>query len=275
AQYLSEHRDFSGTVVVIFQPAEEGEAGAKLMCEQGLFAKFNIDTVYGMHNWPGLAAGQFAVHSGPVMASMDVFDITITGRGCHAGMPHLGVDPIVVAAAVINSLQSIISRHLDPLDAAVVSVTQMHGGDAYNIVPDSVKLSGTCRAFTETVRKDIERQLKLRARSTCEAFGASCEIDYRNVAPCTVNDKQQAAICAKVIKTLVGESELKLDLGPSMGAEDFAFMLAERPGAYVWIGNDVAQGSAGLHNPHYDFNDDILALGASYWAALSYAQLSA
>ncbi|NQZ32007.1 MAG: amidohydrolase [Oceanospirillaceae bacterium] len=273
AKHLSENRNFSGTVVFIFQPAEEGEAGAKLMCDEGLFDKYSIDAVYGMHNWPGLAAGKFAVHSGPVMASMDVFDITITGRGCHAGMPHLGIDPIVVSAAVINTLQSIVSRYIDPLQSAVVSITQVHAGDAYNVIPDSVKLSGTCRAFTAPVKAQIEAQLKARVASTCAAYGASCEIHYRNVALCTVNHKAHAQICAKVVADLVGEDQLVQDMAPSMGAEDFAFMLEARPGAYIWIGNDPLEGGAGLHNPHYDFNDEVLALGANYWVALTLDQL--
>jgi len=269
AKYLSENKDFAGTVVFIFQPAEEGEAGAKRMCEEGLFDHYGIDAVYGMHNWPGLAAGKFAVHHGPVMASMDVFDITIHGRGCHAGMPHLGIDPVAVSASVINALQGIVSRHLDPLASGVVSVTKIHGGDAYNVVPDSVTISGTCRSFNTQVREQIKTQLAQRAQSTCQAYGASCEIDYRNVAPSTVNDKSHAKICAQVIKDLVGADNLELEMPASMGAEDFAFMLAERPGAYIWIGNDANAGDAGLHNPHYDFNDDVLALGASYWVALT------
>lgn len=273
AKYLSENRSFSGTVVFIFQPAEEGEAGAKLMCDEGLFDKFNIDAVYGMHNWPGLAAGKFAVHSGPVMASMDVFDINIHGRGCHAGMPHLGIDPIVVGAAVVNTLQSITSRHIDPLDSAVVSITQMHAGDAYNVIPDSIQIAGTCRAFTAPVREQIEAELKARVSSTCAAYGATSEVDYRNVALCTVNHKDHAKICAQVVAKLVGDEHLVLDMPPSMGAEDFAFMLAARPGAYIWIGNDPLEGGAGLHNPHYDFNDEVLALGASYWVALAINQL--
>jgi len=269
AKYLSENRDFAGTVVFIFQPAEEGEAGAKRMCDEGLFDIYGVKSVYGMHNWPGLAAGKFAVHNGPVMASMDIFDITIHGRGCHAGMPHLGVDPVAISASVINVLQGIVSRHIDPLESAVVSVTKIHGGDAYNVVPDSVTISGTCRSFNAKVAEQIQTQLRQRVQSTCEAYGASCEINYRNVALSTVNDRAHAKICAQVVADLVGKKNLEQEMAPSMGAEDFAFMLAERPGAYIWIGNDVQSGDAGLHNPHYDFNDNVLALGASYWVALT------
>ena len=273
AKYLSQNRDFAGTVVFIFQPAEEGEAGAKMMCDQGLFEQFNVDAVYGMHNWPGIEQGKFAVHTGPVMASMDLFDITISGQGCHAGMPHLGTDPIMVAGQLIGALQSIVSRDLDPLHSGVVSITQIHAGEAYNVIPDSVTLSGTCRAFSVEQQQQIESLMRQRVASICEAFGARGELDYRRVAPCTENHPQQTQICAQVTTDLVGAENVILDQAPSMGSEDFAFMLLEKPGAYIWIGNGVMQGGKGLHNPHYDFNDEVLALGASYWVALTQRQL--
>ena len=273
AKYLSEHRDFSGTVVFIFQPAEEGEAGARVMCEEGLFERFPVDAVYGMHNWPGLEAGQFAVHHGPVMAAMDVFDIRITGKGCHAGMPHMGVDPVVVAGQLISSLQSIVGRTLSPLESGVVSVTQMHGGDAYNVVPDSVTLSGTCRTFIAEVQSQIETRIRHHVENICRAYGAEGELDYRSIYPSTINVPEHASICAEVSASLVGEESVQLNLPPSMGAEDFAFMLKERPGAYIWIGNGTSEGGRGLHNPYYDFNDDILPLGASYWVTLVQSQL--
>ena len=273
AKYLSQNRDFAGTVVFIFQPAEEGEAGAKMMCDQGLFERFNVDAVYGMHNWPGIEQGKFAVHTGPVMASMDLFDITISGQGCHAGMPHLGIDPIMVAGQLIGALQSIVSRDLDPLHSGVVSITQIHAGEAYNVIPDSVTLSGTCRAFSVEQQQQIESLMRQRVASICEAFGARGELDYRRVAPCTENHPQQTQICAQVTTDLVGAENVILDQAPSMGSEDFAFMLLEKPGAYIWIGNGVMQGGKGLHNPHYDFNDEVLALGASYWVALTQRQL--
>ncbi|PKH03795.1 amidohydrolase [Psychromonas sp. MB-3u-54] len=274
AKYLSENRDFAGTVVFIFQPAEEGEAGAKAMCDDGLFDKFNVDAVYGMHNWPGIEQGKFAVHSGAVMASLDVFDITIKGQGCHAGMPHLGTDPILVASQLIGALQSVVSRNLDPLSSGVISITKMLGGEAYNVIPDSVTLSGTCRAFSTEQQDQIESLMRQRVKSICEAFSAEGALDYRRIAPSTVNHLQQAKICRAVTTALVGESNVLLDPAPSMGAEDFAFMLLKKPGAYIWIGNGVIKDGEGLHNPHYDFNDDILSLGANYWIALTQQHLA-
>ncbi len=273
AKYLSENRDFAGTVVFIFQPAEEGGAGAKVMCEQGLFEQFPVDAVYGMHNWPGLDAGCFAVNSGPVMAATDIFDITITGKGCHAGMPNMGVDPVVVAAQLISALQSIISRTLDPLESGVVSVTQMRGGNAYNVVPDSVTLSGTCRTFSDDVQKLIEEKIRRQVQSLCHAFDAEGVLDYRRVYPSTVNDKTHAGICADVADSLVGSDYVKRDLPPSMGAEDFSFMLQQRPGAYLWLGNGSRDDGKGLHNPYYDFNDEVLSLGANFWIKLVQSQL--
>ncbi|MDI3324390.1 M20 aminoacylase family protein [Pontibacterium granulatum] len=268
AKYLAGHRDFAGTVVFIFQPAEEGKAGARLMCEQGLFEQFPVDAVYGMHNWPGLGAGEFAVHQGPVMAAMDLFDIQVTGNGCHAGMPHMGVDPVVVAGQLIGALQGIVSRNLSPLDSGVVSVTQMHGGDAYNVVPDSVTLSGTCRTFCEDVRTQIRQQMATMVEHFCSGYGATGTLDYRAGYPATVNDPEHATLCADIAASLVGNDKVHQNEAPSMGAEDFSFMLKERPGAYIWIGNGSAEDGRGLHNPYYDFNDEILPLGASYWVAL-------
>jgi len=268
AKYLSEHRDFEGTVVFIFQPAEEGEAGALAMCEQGLFEQFNVEAVYGMHNWPGLDEGCFAVHDGPVMASMDTFDIKITGQGCHGGMPHMGTDPVVIAGQLITSLQTIVSRVLNPVDSGVVSITRVHGGDAYNVVPDSVTLAGTCRAFSEEVQNTIEAKMRSHVEQLCAAYGAIGELTYRRVYPATINTKAHADICANVAAELVGHDHVKRNLPPSLGAEDFAFMLSRKPGAYVWIGNGEGIGGCGLHNPHYDFNDNILALGANYWISL-------
>ncbi|MGB0941422.1 MAG: M20 aminoacylase family protein [Marinomonas sp.] len=268
AKYLAEHRDFAGSLVFIFQPAEEGEAGAKRMCEEGLFERFNIDAVYGMHNWPGLEEGHFAVHDGPVMASMDVFDIKITGKGCHAGMPHMGVDPVVIAGQLITSLQSIVSRVLNPLESGVISITKMQGGDAYNVVPDSATLSGTCRAFSKQTQDLLEANMRQQVENLCQAYGAVGELDYRRVYPSTINDKEHSETCALVANSLVGSEKVERNLDPSMGAEDFAFMLEQKPGAYIWIGNGSAEGGRGLHNPYYDFNDKVLALGANFWVKL-------
>jgi len=274
AKYLSENRDFAGRVVFIFQPAEEGGAGAQVMCEQGLFEQFPVDAVYGMHNWPGLDAGCFAVHSGPVMAAMDTFDITITGKGCHAGMPNMGVDPVVVAGQLIGSLQSIVSRTLDPLESGVLSVTQMHGGNAYNVVPDSVILSGTCRTFSGDVQNLIEQKIRGHVHNICNAFGAVGTLDYQRIYPAAVNHKIHADICHVVTESLVGSENVKQDLPPSMGAEDFSFMLQQRPGAYIWLGNGSKDDGKGLHNPYYDFNDEVLSLGANFWIRLVQSQLT-
>lgn len=274
AAYLAENPDFSGSVVFIFQPAEEGEAGARSMIEQGLFEQFPVDAVYGMHNWPGLEAGQFAVHKGAVMSAMDTFDIEIRGRGCHGGMPHLGIDPVTVAGQLINSLQNVVSRQLDPLKSGVLSITQMSGGDAYNVVPDSVTLSGTCRNFSVEVQNHLEENMQKQVKHICAAFGAEGQVRYNKVYPATVNDPEHAELCAQVAEQLVGSDKVQRDMAPSMGAEDFAFMLQQRPGAYIWIGNGSAEGGRGLHNPYYDFNDDILPLGASYWVQLVNTLLS-
>ncbi|WP_421868249.1 M20 aminoacylase family protein [Motiliproteus sp.] len=274
AKHLAENPDFAGTLVFIFQPAEEGRAGAKKMCEEGLFDRFPVDAVYGMHNWPGLEAGSFAVHNGPVMASMAVFDIDIVGQGAHGGMPHLGVDPVPVAAQLISALQSIVARGLNPLDSGVVSVTQMHGGDAYNVIPESIRLSGTCRAFSTEMQDHLEAEMQRRVEHICAAHGATGTLDYRRGYPATINDPAHAQRCAEVTGALVGEAKVKRCEPPSMGAEDFSFMLEQRPGAYIWIGNGSSEGGRGLHNPHYDFNDEILPLGASYWVNLAQACLT-
>ncbi len=273
AKYLSENRNFSGTAVFIFQPAEEGDAGAKAMVEEGLFEQFDVDAVYGMHNWPGLATGQFAVHQGPVMAAMDKFKISIAGKGCHAGMPHLGVDPVVVAGQLISSLQSIISRNLDPFESGIISITQMQAGDAHNIIPDSVVLAGTCRSFSPEAQDTLESRMGLQVENICSAFGAKGELNYQRVYPATINTAEHADYCSDVADALVGPANVQRNHPPSMGAEDFAFMLQQRPGAYIWIGNGDGENSKSLHNPYYDFNDEILPLGASYWVELVKTQL--
>lgn len=273
AAYLAQNPEFAGTAVFIFQPAEEGHAGARVMCEEGLFERFPATAVYGMHNWPGLAAGEFAVHNGPVMASMDKLYIEITGDGGHAAMPHLGCDPVLVAGHLITALQSVVSRNLDPLQSAVVSVTTMHGGDAHNVIPETVTLSGTCRSFDPAVQAMLEQRIGQQVQHICAAFGARGELRYERHYPATINCPEHADICADVARQLVGAGQVQRTMPPSMGAEDFAFMLQQRPGAYIWLGNGQAGEGHGLHNPHYDFNDEILPLGASYWVALVQAQL--
>jgi amidohydrolase len=265
ARYLAETRNFAGTVHFIFQPAEENEGGGGRMVEEGLFEKFPVDSVFGMHNWPGLPVGEFVVRPGPMMAAFDLFEITVRGKGAHAAMPHQGVDPVVVAAQIVSALQTIASRNTHPLESAVVSVTQIHGGDTFNVLPDEVVLGGTTRSFKPEVQDLIEANLRRAAESTAAAYGASVAVRYERRYPPTVNAAAETELAAAVLGEVVGEAKVRRDALPSMGGEDFAFMLQKRPGSYIWIGNGE---SASLHNSSYDFNDEILPLGASYWARL-------
>jgi amidohydrolase len=274
ARYLAETRNFAGTVHFIFQPAEENEGGARVMLDEGVFARYPVGAVYGMHNWPELPAGQFAIRPGPMMAAFDIFEITVSGRGAHAAMPHLGIDPVVAAAQIVTGLQTIASRNTHPLQGAVVTVTQIHGGDTWNVIPDSVVLRGTTRSFDPAVRDAIEPAIRRVADGVAASLGASAELRYERRYPPTVNSAAEAEIAATAAADLVGPDNVKRDLLPSMGAEDFAWFLENRPGAYIWIGNGVAEGGAMLHNPHYDFNDEILPLGASYWVRLAESVLA-
>jgi amidohydrolase len=269
AKYLAETRNFAGTVHFIFQPAEENEGGARLMVEEGVLERYPIDAVYGMHNWPGLPAGQFAIRSGPMMAAFDIFEITVAGRGAHAAMPHLGIDPVVAAAQIVTGLQTIASRNVHPLEGAVVSVTQIHGGDTWNVIPDSVVLRGTTRSFDPAVRDALEPAIRRIAEGVCASLGAGVTMRYERRYPPTLNSAAETELAAATAAGLVGGDNIRRDLLPSMAAEDFAWFLEQRPGAYIWIGNGAGAGEAMLHNPHYDFNDEILALGASYWARLA------
>jgi amidohydrolase len=266
ARYLAETRNFAGTVHFIFQPAEENEAGGRVMVEQGLFEKFPVEAVYGMHNWPGLPVGQFAVRSGPLLASSDIFEIVVEGKGAHAAMPHTGIDPVVTAAQITLALQTIRSRGTHPLDGAVVSVTQVHGGDTWNVIPDEVVLRGTTRSFKHEVQDTIEDGIRRIAEGVASSQGAKVRVRYERRYPPTVNTEKETEIAAGAAAEVAGPSNVLRDFTPSMGAEDFAFMLQARPGCYVLIGN--GEESAGLHNPHYDFNDEVLTTGASYWARL-------
>jgi amidohydrolase len=268
ARYLAETKRFRGTIHFIFQPAEENEAGGKRMVEEGLFKQFPVDAVYGMHNWPGLEAGRFAVRSGPVMAASDHFEVRVKGKGGHAAMPHKSVDPIVVAAQMVTALQSISSRTVDPLEGVVVSVTQFHAGETWNVIPEEVLLRGTARTFRPAVQDQVESTLRRMVTGIAEAFGASATIDYVRLYPSTINSGPEAEIAARAAAGVAGARGVELDQAPSMGAEDFAFMLHEKPGCYVWIGNGPGEGGCTLHNPHYDFNDAILPIGASYWVSL-------
>lgn len=269
AQLLAERKGFDGIVYVIFQPAEEGDGGGRVMIEDGLFERFPMESVYGMHNWPGMPAGHFAVHDGPVMASADRFDIRILGVGAHAAMPHLGVDPIAAGAALVQSIQTVVSRTLDPNDAAVVSVTQFHAGEAYNVIPDRAELSGTVRAFSEAVQDRIEARLRELCNGVAAAYGLNIEFTYRRGYPPTINSSAEAAFCAETARTLVGADRVVTNARPSMGAEDFAYFLQRKPGAYVWIGNGPGEGGCTLHNPNYDFNDEIIPVGVAYWVELA------
>ena len=267
ARYLAETRNFAGTVHFIFQPAEENEGGGRVMVQQGLFEKFPVEAVFGMHNWPGMPAGRFALRAGPMMASFDIFEITVKGKGTHAALPHLGIDPIIAAAQIATGLQTIASRNTPPLDAAVVSVTQIHGGDTWNVIPDEVVLRGTTRSFKSELQDAMEAAIRRIAEGVAEAMGASVAVRYERRYPPTVNSPAETEIAAATAAEVVGATNVDRELNPTMGSEDFAFMLQARPGAYLFIGNGPSNG-AGLHNPHYDFNDEILPIGASYWARL-------
>ncbi len=265
AKHLSDNPHFAGQVVFIFQPAEEGGGGGERMCQEGLFERFPCDSVYGLHNWPGLPVGEFAVHSKAVMAATESFNIEITGKGCHAAMPNLGVDTIVVASQCVQSLQTIVSRNVAPTNTAVVSVTQFHAGSAFNIIPEKAFLNGTIRSFKPEVNTQLKDAMTKLVQHTCNAMGATGNIEFHDSYPATINHPEYAQICADIAIDLVGKQNVRLDEPPSMGAEDFSFMLNEKPGAYIWIGNGD---SASLHHPKYDFNDDILPIGANYWVAL-------
>ena len=275
SKYLAETRRFAGTVHFVFQPAEENEGGGRVMIEDGLFERFPAESVYGMHNVPGIPVGEFAVRPGPIMASFDIFEITLTGTGTHAAMPHLGRDAMVAAAQLVTALQTIRSRTVSPFDSAVVSVTQMHAGDTWNVIPEEVVVRGTTRAFKEHVQEHMEAEIRRISAGVAAGFAVAAETRYERRYPPTVNDPREAELTARVAGDVAGASNVSLDKDPMMGAEDFAFMLNEKPGAYVWIGNGPRDGGCMLHNPNYDFNDDILPLGASYWARLVETRLEA
>jgi amidohydrolase len=269
AKHLAADPRFDGTVYFIFQPAEEGEAGAKRMIDDGLFEKFPVESVYGMHNWPGMPVGTFAVKPGPMMAAVDTWEMAIIGEGGHAAMPHQAVDSVVTAAQVINGLQTIASRNTHPIDSVVLSVTMVHGGDADNVLPERVVLGGTVRTFREGVRDAVEPAMRRVAGGICAAMGARFELDYTRLYPATINSLEESELAAEAAAAVVGDGNVDLQPVPSMGGEDFAFMLRERPGSYVWVGNGPGEGGCMLHNPRYDFNDEVLPVGASYWVELT------
>ncbi|MES3009880.1 MAG: M20 aminoacylase family protein [Pseudomonadota bacterium] len=280
AQHLAKHRDFDGSVVLIFQPAEEGGGGAREMVRDGLFERFPVDAVFGVHNWPGLAVGQFALSAGPVMASSNEFKITIRGKGSHAALPHNGIDPVPIACQMVQAFQTIITRNKKPVDAGVISVTMVHAGEATNVVPDSCELQGTVRTFTLEVLDLIEQRMQAIAEHTCAAFGAQCDFEFVRNYPPTVNHANETAFLQQVMADVVGAANVVAQ-EPTMGAEDFAYMLLEKPGCYAFIGNGDGMhremghggGPCMLHNPSYDFNDDLLPLGATLWVRLVQAWL--
>ena len=281
AQHFAKHRNFDGTVYLIFQPAEEGGGGARVMIEDGLFEKFPMQAVYGMHNWPGMPAGTMAASAGPVMASTSEFKITVRGKGGHAAMPHMGVDPVPIACQMVQAFQTIISRNKKPVDAGVISVTMIHTGEATNVVPDSCELQGTVRTFTLEVLDLIEQRMRKIAQHACAAHDAQCEFEFVRNYPPTVNAPAEAAFARKVMASIVGEANV-LAQEPTMGAEDFSYMLQALPGAYCFIangdGDHRAMGHGGgpctLHNPSYDFNDALIPLGATYWVRLAHEWLN-
>ncbi|MBS9778321.1 MAG: amidohydrolase [Gammaproteobacteria bacterium] len=272
AKYLSENRDFAGTAVFIFQPAEENVAGGKVMCDEGLFDLFPVKEVYGMHNWPQFDAGVIGVHDKEVMASFDVFDIEVHGKGCHAAQPQNGVDPILISSHIVTALQSVVSRNVAPSERAVVSVTQIHGGDMYNIIPGSVTISGGTRSFKPEVRELLKEKICNIATDIAKSLGGSVEIHYDLRYPPTINHPKQAQKIASAAQRLFGADRVIKNPEPDTSAEDFAIMLERKPGAYIWFGNGKKNEKAVLHNPHYDFNDEILADGASLWVEMVQSQ---
>ena len=266
AKYLCETRNFDGTVVVIFQPNEEGLGGALAMLEDGLLDRFGIQELYGMHTWPGTDLGKFGIRPGPLLAAADRFIIEIAGKGAHAMAPHTSVDPVVVAAHIITALQTIVSRSINPLEAAVVSTCMVHAGEAFNIIPESATLTGTVRTLSEDVRKTVLARLAALAEGTADAFGATARVQIDGSVPATVNDPDKTKLAVRVAREVAGDSQVLDDVAPAMGAEDFAQMLKERPGAYILIGNGPGPG---LHTPGYNFNDAALPFGISYLARLA------
>jgi hippurate hydrolase len=277
AHYLSQNRNFDGTVYVIFQPAEEGGAGARRMIEDGLFERFPMDAVYGLHNWPGMAAGTFGVVAGPMMASSNEFRVVVKGKGAHAAQPHRGIDPVMVAVQIAQSWQTIISREKNPLDTAVLSITQIHAGSATNVIPDDAVLIGTVRTFTTEVLDLVERRMEEIANGVAAAFNAGVDFSFKRNYPPLVNHATQTAFAIEAMKAVVGADNVDANVEPTMGAEDFAFMLQAKPGCYVFLGNGDGEhrlgghglGPCQLHNGSYDFNDQLLPIGASYWVRLA------
>lgn len=282
AQYLSRHRDYDGTVYLIFQPAEEGGGGAREMIRDGLFERFPMEAIFGAHNWPGLKVGQFAIAAGPIFGSSSTFKIVIRGKGSHAAFPHEGIDPVSVACQMITAFQTILTRNKRPIDPALISVTMLHAGEASNVMPEACELQGTVRTFTLPVLDLIERRMKHIAEATCHAFESRCEFSFTRHYPPTINHPAETAFAKNLLTELVGEESV-LPFEPTTGAEDFSYYLLEKPGCYFVIGNGEGNhrthghgaGPCQLHNPSYDFNDELIPLGGAMWARLAMAWLQA
>jgi amidohydrolase len=281
AKHLSKHRNFDGTVYLIFQPAEEGGGGAREMIKDGLFERFPMEAIFGAHNWPGMAAGQFALKTGPVFASSNEFKITIRGKGAHAAMPHNGVDPVPVACQLVQAFQTIVTRNKRPIDTAVISVTMIHAGEATNVIPDHCVLEGTVRTFTTEVLDMVEQRMQAMAEATCAAFDTRCEFSFRRNYPPTVNHAAETEFVRHTLADVVGADNVQ-EFEPTMGAEDFSFFLQKKPGCYFLIGNGDGthregghgMGPCMLHNPSYDFNDDLIPIGATAWVRIAESWLA-
>ncbi len=277
AWYLSRHRQFDGTVYLIFQPAEEGGGGARRMIEQGLFQQFPMQAVFGMHNWPGAAVGSFGVTAGPMMASSNEFELLIHGKGCHAAQPHKGIDPIMIAVQIAQSWQTIVSRNVSPHHSAVLSITQIHAGSATNVIADDASMIGTVRTFSTEILDLIEQRMQQIAEHTAAAFDASVEFRFTRNYPALINHAAETAFAIDVMRDVVGAEHVNPAVEATMGAEDFAFMLQHKPGCYVFLGNGEGEhrmaghglGPCNLHNPSYDFNDQLIPIGATYWVRLA------
>ncbi|HEX4886087.1 MAG TPA: amidohydrolase, partial [Casimicrobiaceae bacterium] len=269
AQALAQRRRIDGTVYFVFQPAEENEGGGRVMVEEGLFDRFPMESVYGLHNWPRKPLGTFATRPGPLMGAYDIFEIVATGKGGHAAMPYVTRDPMLFAAQLINALQTIVARNLHPQDAGVVSVTQVHGGDTWNVIPEQVVIRGTVRTFKRDVQDLIEKRMREIVAGTGATFGIDATVRYERRYPATVNTEVETGHAVRAARAVVGDEHVETDPVPEMGSEDFAFMLQAKGGCYVWMGTGTGEATVNVHNPRYDFNDAALAIGASYWVTLA------
>ena len=270
AKYLSENNDFDGNVFLIFQPGEEGFAGGEKMIQDGMFDDFKIDEVYALHNWPELPLGSIGVNSGPMMAAVDEFDIIVKGKGGHAAIPQLAIDPVIIASQIVLAVQTIVSRSTDPVDKALISITKISGGTAYNVIDDSVKMGGTIRTFKPETRAFYEKKLNEISSGIAKANGADADVEFHltNKYPPTINSKKESEFAASVAKKIFGESNVNTNIEPSMGGEDFSYLLEKKPGSYLYIGQGDEKHKAHLHTTKYDFNDNLLPVGVNYWVEL-------